>query len=153
MNSNPASKKDLEIAKNELNTAIGEVKADLDKVKDDLNEVKVDLDKVKVDLNEVKVDLNEVKVDLNEVKGEIKNVKGDIEHLTIQVAQNQAELSEFKEENRQKQDAILTAIDGLAKLITNGQVEKVATESALRRHENRLEDHEARIGVLEKKTA
>ena len=138
----PATKKDLEITKNELNKAIDEVKADLNEVK--------------ADLNEVKADLNEVKADINSVKGELQNVKNelklDIEHLSIQVARNQVDFHEYKEENRQKLDTVLSSIDGLARLITNGQVEKAATESALRRHDNLLIDHETRIGVLEKTT-
>ena len=128
----PATKKDLEITKNELNKAIKEVKADL---------------------AGVKVDLAGVKGDLNEVKSDLKNVKKDIEHLAIREARNQVDHFEMKEQSRQQFDTLLTAIDGLAKLITDGQVEKAATESALQRHDDRLADHEIRIGVLEKNTA
>jgi soluble cytochrome b562 len=121
----PATKKDLEITKKELNKAIDGVKADLSGVKADLSEVKADL----------------------------KNVKREVEHLAIREARNQVDHHEMKEQSRQQFDTLLTAIDGLAKLITDGQVEKVAAESALRRHDNLLEDHETRIGVLEKTAA
>jgi archaellum component FlaC len=114
--------------------------------------VKSDLNEVKADLNEVKADLNGVKTDLTEVKADLKNVKKEIEHLASQAARNQIDFIEYKEENSQKLDTILISIDGLAKLVTNGQVEKAATESALRRHDNLLEDHETRIGILEKAT-
>ena len=121
----PATKKDLEITKNELNKAIIGVKSDL----------------------------NGVKTDLSEVKADLKNVKKGVEHLIIQKVRNQDEHFQMKEQSRQQFDTLLSAIDGLAKLITNGQVEKAATESALRRHDGRLADHEIRVGVLEKKTA
>jgi archaellum component FlaC len=132
MKQEPASKSDLALVKSDLNKAIDEVKSDL---------------------NDVKSDLNEVKADLNEVKGDLKNVKRDIEHLASQAARNQIDFIEYKEENSQKLDTILVSIDGLARLITDGQAEKAATESALRRHDNLLVDHATRIGVLEKKTA
>ena len=47
---------------------------------------------------------------------------------------------------------LLSSIDGLAKLITNDQVEKAYFEATFRRHERWLEDHDSRIGHLETKT-
>jgi len=49
----------------------------------------------------------------------------------------------------QKINKILEIVDGLAKLITNGQVEKAAAEATFQRHEQLLEDHEQRIRHLE----
>lgn len=48
-------------------------------------------------------------------------------------------------------DGVMTAIDGLAGLITSEQTEKAAFGHAMRRHEHSLEDHEARISALEQK--
>ena len=139
MNREPASKKDLELVEVELHGAIDEVKADVAELKGDVSELKIDV--------------TELKQDVGVLKQDMKGVKKDIAILTVQTSQNTADLLEFKEQNNRQMDTVITAIDGLAKLITNGQVEKTAAESALRRHDNRLEDHETRIGVLEQKTA
>jgi chromosome segregation ATPase len=59
------------------------------------------------------------------------------------------EISDVKTELRDRFDGVMTAIDGLAGLILNGQTEKASVEHALRRHEGTLDNHETRIGALE----
>ena len=46
---------------------------------------------------------------------------------------------------------LLSSIDGLAKLITNDQLEKAASEATFQRYERWLEDHDSRIEHLVKK--
>lgn len=62
------------------------------------------------------------------------------------------DLNDFKEEINQKLDKLLSAVDGLAKQFTNSKVEKAASEATFQRHEQWLEDHDARIEWLERKT-
>jgi len=71
--------------------------------------------------------------------------------LKIQMEQNSFDIKELKNDMNEKFDTVITTLDGLAGLITDGRVEKAATESALHRHEAKLDDHEIRIGNLEKK--
>ena len=96
------------------------------------------------------------KADLNQHKNEVKN---EFEDLKLQMVKNTIDISELKNEvsglridMNEKFDTVITAIDGIAGLITDGRVEKAATESALHRHESKLEDHEIRIGNLENNT-
>jgi hypothetical protein len=93
--------------------------------------------------------------DLNQFKNEVKK---EFNSLEVQMTQNTIDISELKDEVRglrsdmnEKFDTVITTLDGLAGLITDGRVEKAATESALHRHEAKLDDHEIRIGNLEKK--
>jgi hypothetical protein len=67
--------------------------------------------------------------------------------LDMKIEQNSLEL---KKEMNEKFDTVITTLDGLAGLISNGRVEKAAAESTFRRHETKLEDHESRIGNLER---
>jgi len=93
--------------------------------------------------------------DLNQFTNEVKI---EFKSLKLQMAQNTIDISELKDEvhglrsdMNEKFDTVITTLDGLAGLITDGRVEKAAMESALHRHEAKLEDHERRIGNLEKK--
>jgi chromosome segregation ATPase len=146
VNREPASKKDLELTRVELGEKIDEVKADVALLKADVIVLKED---VKV----LKVDVAELKVDVTGLKKEMKEVRTDIAILTVQTSQNTADLHEFKELNKRQMDTVITAIDGLARLITDDRVERAATERALRRHDHQLDDHEKRVTILEKKTA
>jgi hypothetical protein len=78
--------------------------------------------------------------------------------LRVQMAQNSFdvhdlhnEVSGLKGEMNEKFDTVITTLNGLAGLFTDSRVEKAATESALHRHEAKLEDHETRIRNLEDK--
>jgi chromosome segregation ATPase len=146
VNREPASKKDLELTRVELREKIDEVKADVTVLKEDVKVLKVDVAGLKVDVGELKQDVSGLKKDM-------KEVRTDIAILTVQTSQNTADLHEFKELNKRQMDTVITAIDGLAKLITDDRVEKAATEHALRRHDHQFDDHEKRITILEKKTA
>ncbi|MBN1893562.1 hypothetical protein JW906_03660 [bacterium] len=86
-----------------------------------------------------------------ELHQEIAAVKKDIEIVAVQVVQVSNDLKEFKQETHERFDGVMTAIDGLAGLITNGQTEQAAVYHALQRHDLKLDDHETRIGVLEQK--
>jgi hypothetical protein len=99
------------------------------------------------------------KADLNQFKNEIKEeFEEKFSGIKVQVEQNSfdihdliIEVSGLRNDMNEKFDTVITTIDGLAGLITDGCVEKAATESALHRHEAKLDDHESRIGNLEKK--
>jgi chromosome segregation ATPase len=160
VNREPASKKDLELTRVELGEKIDEVKADVallkvdvTVLKEDVKILKVDVAELKVDVTGLKQDVAELKEDVTGLKKDMKEVRTDIAILTVQTSQNTADLHEFKELNRRQMDTVITAIDGLAKMITDDRVERAATEHALRRHDHQLDDHEKRIKILEKKTA
>jgi hypothetical protein len=106
---------------------------------------KADLNELK---DELKNDMNELR---NELKSEMKDMREDIGvqliNLNNKVEQNSLEL---KNEMNEKFDTVIITLDGLAGLISNGRVEKAAAESTFRRHETKLEDHESRIGNLER---
>ena len=69
--------------------------------------------------------------------------------MAIQIVQVSNDLNEFKDETRQHHNTVLNAIDGLARLITDGRTEKAAVDHALIRPDHALADHETRIGALE----
>jgi uncharacterized protein YwbE len=111
-----------------------------------------------------KADLKQFKNDISEELETKLGAKFDTKFeekfsgLRVQMAQNsfdihdlKIEVSGLKNEMNEKFDTVITTLDGIAGLITDGRVEKAATESALHRHESKLEDHEIRIGNLEKK--
>ena len=85
------------------------------------------------------------------IKETKKDLQGQINVLNWKTDQLDDKLSNFRNETGEKLDTIITAVDGLAKLITDGQTEKVAVNSALYRLEDRAENHEKRIGILETK--
>jgi hypothetical protein len=76
--------------------------------------------------------------------------------LRIQVEQNSIDIFDLKTDMNQrfasvdnKFDTVIIALDGIAGLISDNRVEKVAAESTFRRHEAKLDEHESRIGGLE----
>jgi gas vesicle protein len=100
----------------------------------------------------LKKDIKDVKEDIQGVKKELREVKEQTAINTFDIHEIKTDVREFRDEMNEKFDTVLTAIDGLAGLITNGQVEKAATESALYSHERTIENQEGRIEILEKKT-
>jgi len=62
-------------------------------------------------------------------------------------------LMDFRMEMNQKFDMVLSAINRLAKQIADEKIKKVASEATFQRHERWLEEHDNRIGRLEKKIA
>jgi len=134
-----ATKKDLKTTKNELETALKTTKNELETaLKTTKNELKTALKTTK----------NELETALKTTK---KDLEGRIDVVDWKIGQVENKLSDFKDETGQKLDTIITAVDGLARLITDGQTEKAAMNSALYRHEDMLENHEIRIDILEKK--
>ena len=99
------------------------------------------------------------------IKGELKNLEKRFEALTKKVEKNSADIVELrieivhmredmkklkiKEDADKKFYTLLHAIEGLAAKIDAYQAQKAATDHALQRHDNKLENHEKRIGKLE----
>jgi DNA anti-recombination protein RmuC len=147
MKNDHATKADLNELKDELKNDTNELRNVL---KNDMNELRNEL---KNDMNELK---DELKNDMNALKDEFKNDMKDMRedigvqliNLNSKVEQNSLEL---KIEMNEKFDTVITALDGIAGLISDNRVEKAAAESTFRRHEAKLDEHENRIGNLEKR--
>jgi hypothetical protein len=71
--------------------------------------------------------------------------------LRIQVERNSLDIIDLKTDMDDKFDTVITALDGIAGLISDGRVETAAAESTFRRHEAKLDEHEIRIGGVERK--
>lgn len=126
-------------------------KKDLDNLKNELLDKLVDKDVHKKDLDNLKTDIAKL-----DIKEELNKVKKTLEIVAAQVTKNSLDIMDLKKETgevHKKLDVILQSVDGLARLITNGQVEKAASEATFQRHEQWLEDHENRIGRIERKSA
>jgi len=128
-------------------------KADLKETADGLHHeisaVRTDLTRTEKTLRqEIAASREDLHQKFSDVKTELKQ---DIDRVGIQVVQVSNDLNDFKIETRDRFDGVITAIDGLAGLILNGQTEKASVEHALRRHEGTLDNHETRIGALERK--
>jgi len=134
-----ATKKDLQATQAGLEKALKETRTDLETA---IKETRTDLETA----------IKETKTELQSAIIETKNdLQGQINVLNWKTDQLDDKLSNFRNETGEKLDTIITAVDGLAKLITDGQTEKVAVNSALYRLEDRAENHERRIGILETK--
>jgi len=139
MEDNIATKADLKKTGDALHSKIDSVKTELHSK----------IDSVKTELHS-KID--SVKIELRtEIASVNNNLQKDIERVAIQVVQVSNDLHEFKQETREQHNTVMNAIDGLARLVTNGQTERAAVDHALRRHDHTLENHESRIQVLEMK--
>jgi archaellum component FlaC len=97
--------------------------------------------------NDLKMLKNELETTISKTKNELEKRIDVVEWKTDQVDNK---LSIFKEDTGQKLDTIINSIDGLARLITDVKTEQTAFHSAMYRHEDVLENHEVRLGVLEK---
>jgi hypothetical protein len=117
-------------------------KADLKKTADGLHH---EISAVRTDLTKVESGLR------HEVQTVREDLHQEIEAVAFQVVQVSTDLNDFKQETRERFDGVMTAIDGLAGLIRNGQTEKAAVDHALLRHGSTLDNHETRLGVLEQK--
>lgn len=80
-------------------------------------------------------------------KDELQKTNRKIEILANQVALNRQDIVEIKDNVR----TILEIVDGIAKKFEDARTERAALNHALRRHENRIDDHERRIANIEKK--
>jgi chromosome segregation ATPase len=156
-----ATKKDLQATKAGLETALKKTKTELESaIKKNRTELESAIKKNRTELEsaikknrtELESVIKETKVDLESAIHETKKeLQGQINVVNWRMDRIDERLSNFQNESGQKLDTIITAVDGLAKLITDGQTEKVAVNSALYRLEDRAENHEKRIGILETK--
>lgn len=146
------TKQDFESLKKELLDNFSR-KQDLENVGKELLEKLVDKKTHKQELESFKQDLLDKLVDKDTHKKDLAKLATKDE-LRWESSEIRKDLSDFKEQTNEKLDTLLSAIDGLAKLITNGQVEveKAASEATFQRHERWLEDHNIRIEHLEEKT-
>ena len=58
-------------------------------------------------------------------------------------------VSNFEEKTSQNFDKVLGAVDGIARRFTDAEIDKASFNSAINRHEDKLDDHENRITDLE----
>jgi chromosome segregation ATPase len=126
MNQELATKKDLHAVRDEFKIALEETKTELHSA----------IQKTK---KELETAIHDVKTDL----------QTQINVLDLKTDRLDDKLSDFKVETGEKLDTIITAVDGLTRLVTDGQTELRAMNAALYRHEDMLSDHETRINVLE----
>jgi archaellum component FlaC len=136
---------EIAAVKTELQQEIVSVKTEL---RQEINAVGTELHQ---EITEAKTELHEeiasVRTDL---KTTTDRLQREIELVAVHVVQVSNDLKEFKQDTRERFDGVMTAIDGLAGLITDRKVEEAAVNHALRRHDHTLENHETRIGLLEK---
>lgn len=78
-----------------------------------------------------------IQKEFESVRGEISEVRGKI--------------SEVREELREKFNLVLDGQDKVAKWMEDSETEKTMGKSASRRHQDEIDDHEERIGTVEKK--
>lgn len=100
--------------------------------------------------DELHQEISALRTDLRETEASLRQ---DIDRVAVQVVQVSTDLNDFKHEIRQELrerfDGVMTAIDGLAGIMTDTRAEMAATNHALLRHDYCLDDHEKRIGTLE----
>ncbi len=151
-----ATKKDLEATKQELLAELA-TKASKDDLKNFATKDDIKNFATKDDLRNfaTKNDLKNFAT-----KDDFSTLRADVETLAGQVADNTKELVNLRHEMATKTELdelktdvrqILVIVDGMAKKFDNYQTEKAATEHTFSRHENRLDDHETRIKVLEER--
>jgi phage shock protein A len=128
MKNEPATKNDVIGIKND----ILELKQGLESTIKGLDSKAGGLDS-KIEKLDSKVQSLEVKIDATEWR-------------TIQLEDR---VSNFQEETRQNFNKVISAMDGLASRFTDANIEKASFNSALYRHEDKLDNHEARISALE----
>ena len=84
---------------------------------------------------------------------DISEMKGDMKVLKWEMGQMREDIKSLETKFDRKFDILITAVDGIAKELSDMRTEKVATEHVLNRHETQIENHEKRIHKLELKKA
>ena len=151
MKNESVTKQDFESLKKELFDNFAR-KQDIEKQKTELLEKLVDKETHKQDLENLKKELLDKLVDKEKHKKDVATLATK-DMLRWESYEIRKDVSDLKEEMNQKFNKLLSAIDGIAKQFTNGQIEKTASEATFQRHERWLEDHDNRIEHLERKTA
>jgi chromosome segregation ATPase len=125
-------------------------KADLKKTADGLHH---EISAVRTDLKGTEKTLRqEISATREDLHQEIVTIREDLHREIVTVREDlHQEISDVKTELRDRFDGVITAMNGLAGLILNCKTEKASVEHAIRRHEGTLENHETRIGALERK--
>lgn len=142
-----ATQKDLNASKTELKSAIEATQRDLNASK---TELKSAIQATQKDLRESKTELKAaIQATQNDLRETKKDLQTQIHVLDFKTEGLRNDFSDLRAETGLKLDTIIIAIDGISRKITDGQTELHAMNSALYRHEDMLENHEARIGVLE----
>jgi len=75
----------------------------------------------------------------------------DIADIKIELIGIRSEISEFRNDVNIKFDRIMTVVDHINQQFERSNIEKLATDHALHRHEEKIDNHETRISRLEKK--
>ncbi|MFA6171753.1 MAG: hypothetical protein WCW77_04420 [Patescibacteria group bacterium] len=85
------------------------------------------------------------------VKEEVKNETKDIREKMVTKEELKAELKDIREKMVTKEyvDKLVTKEDQITKLLKNNEAELSASLGARKRQEEKIDDHEARIKVLE----
>ena len=90
--------------------------------------------------------------EIKTIKGEMKTMGGDIDNLAMMTQREfekaQRERDELKEEIKEKFDLILDEQDKAVKRMGDSEMENTMGGH---RQDERLDDHEKRIGTVEKK--
>jgi uncharacterized coiled-coil DUF342 family protein len=144
-----ATKADLKKTADGLHHEISAVRTDVSRTEKTLRH---EIAAVRTELNQ-KIDSveNNLKADIEKVAVQVIHVSTDLESLKLEVGDFKEEFLDYTRRTDNRFDGVMNAIDGLAGLIKNGQTEKAAVSYALQRHENKLDEHEIRIGSLEPK--
>lgn len=151
MKNEPVTKQDFESLKKELFDNFAS-KQDLDKQKNELLEKLVDKETHKKDLESLRNELLDKLVDKETHKKDIEPLATK-DMLRWESYEIRKEVSDLRDEVKEKFDIVLSAIDGIAKQFTDYQIEKAASEGTFQRHERWLENHDERIEQLERTSA
>ena len=88
---------------------------------------------------------------MDKIENEIDGMKIEMDGMKIGMNELKDEVIELREETREKSDLILSSEDKTAKILEDLKADNVMGAEASRRQEDKLENHEERIGTVEGK--
>jgi hypothetical protein len=83
------------------------------------------------------------------LESKIDDTKQSLEVTEWRMTRLEDRMSDHQEENKRDFNTLFRIMDGLARNFTDANIEKASFNSALYRHEDKLDNHEARISALE----
>ena len=127
-------------------------KKDLDQVKQELTD-KIDANGKKIDANGKKIDANSAKIDANGRKIDANSAK--IDRLTVYAIENRERLDKMLTEEKFKVyfSELMNNIDGLAKIVSRGEQERITATAWIRRVEGDVETNKSEIKKIKTKLA
>jgi len=98
---------------------------------------------------EMKGDIREMKGDIREMKGEMKEMKGEMKEMKGDILDNREIIMRVVENIEEMRKEILDGQDTMVKLIEDKNESEAMDVAARRRCEEKIDDHEKRIENVE----